>query len=111
MLKIKEKIITRTIKSTRVNFMFIDLTPHANLNVQSDSVYVSGDVKNADENDLLEYVRSVVETKTLRVIKAVAIAVEEEKYFQTESDFIKNGKKIDKNAPIAEEEAAEEEDA
>ena len=95
----REPMVTRTITTTKVNVMCLDINIGEPINK---SVTVPRTYK--DEDSLLKKVKAVIETDTLKAVYIVDSEVIETLYGMTEQDFIekaevlpqRNNEKTDK---------------
>lgn len=94
----RKRVVTRTIKATRVTARVIDVTTE---NIEN-RVFTLASVWKDDEK-LLKKIKKQEETDTLKVISIVAKETIEEKRYMSEEDFIAH------SVPYADDVEAEEE--
>lgn len=81
----KDKYVTRTVKSANVSVLCMDVETAEALNT---TVNVPSPAK--DEKKLLEQVKRLAETDTIKVVHIVDITPQETLYGMTETEFVKH---------------------
>ena len=85
----RKPVVSRTIKSTKVNVLCMDIITAEPTNV---SVTVARTYK--DEKTLMKAVKSVVETDTLKVVHIVDTEIVKETRAMTEQKFIEHSEVV-----------------